>query len=469
MDRPRRKFLEMPFCFTGMGIFRAWTETVYANGSVDFPAQSATGLGYAAFNVIAAIALVTVALASKRLAPLCGKRWVSPFTGTCLVASASFNFASLYEPALAPLVGLPAAVTGGIGIALIILLWSELFGCLNPLRVGLYYSGGMIASSLILWLFKGLALPWLWACTCLVPIVSLWCLQRSYRLLPADERPHAAWGTFSLPWKPIAVVALYSFAYGLCEYVFSGVLGIHSGFGSVFAAVLVYAGICAKGGAFRFSFLCKIACPLLILSLVPFDGFLPIGSELSSFCALGSYSLCLIVIMVILSNLVYRYGVNALWLFGIERAVRLLSVQAGIFARWQFDQLAPSLLVDALLVGIVATSVVTATAFLLSERQLAAPWGTVLKGTFTNRELELERNRLGTKCRELAERFALTQREGEILLLLAQRKKPADIERELFVANSTVKTHIKHLYQKLDVHSRTDLYELLGVAVESKG
>lgn len=463
MDRPKGKALGMPFCFTGMGMFRAWTETVYANGTIDFPAQTATGLGYTVFDIVAAITLIAMALLSRRIAPLYGKRWMTPLTGFLMIASASLNFFSLYAPSCAAVVGLPAVLFGGVGIAFIILLWSELFGCLNPLRVGLYYSGGIVVGSLILWLFKGLLVPWLWVCACLVPVASLACLQRAYRMLPDDERPHAAWGSFSLPWKPMAVVGLYSFAYGLCEYVFNGMLGINSGLGCVFAAAVVYVGISVKRGEFRFSSVCKLACPLLILSLVPFQAFIPFGSEFSSFFALGSYSLCLIVIMVILSNLTYRYGMNALWLFGIERAVRLLSVQAGIFARGMFDHAAPSPLLDVAAAGIVAVSVIAATAFLLSERQLSSPWGAVLKGAFSNSELAQERNRLGTKCHELADRFALTQREEEILLLLAQRKKPADIERELFVANSTVKTHTKHIYQKLDVHSRKELFGLLGI------
>ncbi len=463
MSRPKSKALGMPFCFTGMGIFRAWTETVYANGTVDFPAQTSTGFGYTAFDIVAAITLIAVALLSRRIAPLYGKPWVAPLTGFCMVASTCLNFYSLYAPSCATSVGLPAVLLGGVGIAFIILLWSELFGCLNPLRVGLYYSGGIVTGSLILWLFKGLLLPWLWICTCLVPVVSLICLQRAYRMLPADERPHAAWGSFSLPWKPMAVVGLYSFAYGLCEYVFSSVLGINSGLGCVFAAVVVYVGISIMRSEFRFSWVYKLACPLLILSLVPFQALLPFGSELSGFFALGSYSLCLVVIMAILSNLTYRYGMNALWLFGIERAVRLMSVQAGIFTHAIFSKAAPSFLLDIAMAGIVAISVIAATAFLLSERQLSSPWGAVLKGSFGNGEMTQERNRLGTKCHELANQFSLTQREEEILLLLAQKKKPADIERELFVANSTVKTHVKHIYQKLDVHSSKELFNLLGI------
>lgn len=465
MNRPKVRALGMPFCFTGMGIFRAWTETVYANGTIDFPAQATTGLGYTAFDITAATTLIIMALLSKRIAPLYGKRWMPPLTGLLMIGSASLNFLSLYEPALASIVGLPALLFGGIGIAFIILLWSELFGCLNPLRVGLYYSGGIAVGSITLWLFKGLLLPWLWVCACLVPVVSLICLQHAYRTLPDNERPHAAWGSFSLPWKPMAVVGLYSFAYGMCEQVFSSTLGINSGLGCVFAALVVYAGISLKRDEFRFSSVYKLACPLLILSLVPFQVFLPFGKEFSSFFALGSYSLCLIVIMAILSNLTYRYGMNALWLFGIERAIRLLSVQAGIFARSIFDGTEPSLLLDIMLAIIVAVSVIAATAFLLSERQLSSPWGAMLKGSYNNSALAQEHNRLGTKCHELANRFSLTQREEEILLLLAQRKKPADIERELFVANSTVKTHTKHIYQKLNIHSRKELFELLGIQI----
>ena len=78
-------------------------------------------------------------------------------------------------------------------------------------------------------------------------------------------------------------------------------------------------------------------------------------------------------------------------------------------------------------------------------------------------EAYLEKNRIGMKCRELAKQYELTTREEEILLLLALKKKPAAIEAELYVAKSTVKTHIKHIYQKLNVHSRQELFDLVGI------
>ena len=50
---------------------------------------------------------------------------------------------------------------------------------------------------------------------------------------------------------------------------------------------------------------------------------------------------------------------------------------------------------------------------------------------------------------------ALTERELEVLRLLAAGRSNAEMAAELFVEQSTVKTHLIHLYSKLGVHSRT--------------
>lgn len=452
------RFIEMPLAFTGMGIFRVWTETVYSNGAIAFPAQEETGFGFAAFNMIAALVLVALAASSRRIAPLYGKPVVPWLTGACLVLSACMNFTTIYLPALAPAFGAPAAVLGAVGIALIILLWSELFGCLNPFRVALYFSGGLVTGALILWLFKGLATPWLWVCTCLIPVASLVCLRRAYGLLPDNERPHTSWGTFSFPWKPITVVALYSLAYGMCGSVFGANLGIHSGLGCVVAAGVVYLVVCLRRDRLHLSFTYCAACPLLLASLVPLQALVPFGAEMASFCALAAYTFVLIAIMVVLSNMTYQYGFNAVWLFGVERAVRLVSVQLGLEATGALSGFS---LGYAALCVVVAAAVVVATLLFLSEKQLTTPWGAVLK-TLAGQSYG-DRSRLGAKCDELSERFGLTSRESEILTLLVQGKKQGQIARDLYIAPSTVKTHIKHLYQKLAVHSRKELADLVGV------
>lgn len=50
--------------------------------------------------------------------------------------------------------------------------------------------------------------------------------------------------------------------------------------------------------------------------------------------------------------------------------------------------------------------------------------------------------------------FGLSERESEVMVLLAQGLRNADIARALFVSDETVKTHIKRAYRKLGVSNR---------------
>jgi DNA-binding NarL/FixJ family response regulator len=49
----------------------------------------------------------------------------------------------------------------------------------------------------------------------------------------------------------------------------------------------------------------------------------------------------------------------------------------------------------------------------------------------------------------------LSQRESEVLALVAAGKSNREIGRELFLSEATVKSHLVHLFAKLDVTSRT--------------
>jgi LuxR family maltose regulon positive regulatory protein len=49
----------------------------------------------------------------------------------------------------------------------------------------------------------------------------------------------------------------------------------------------------------------------------------------------------------------------------------------------------------------------------------------------------------------------LSEREFEVLRLIASGKSNRRIASDLFVSVGTVKTHANNLYRKLDTHSRT--------------
>lgn len=60
----------------------------------------------------------------------------------------------------------------------------------------------------------------------------------------------------------------------------------------------------------------------------------------------------------------------------------------------------------------------------------------------------------------IAERFALTERETDVFKLLAKGRNVPFIEEELVISRNTIKTHIKHIYQKMDLHSQQELIDM---------
>lgn len=71
-------------------------------------------------------------------------------------------------------------------------------------------------------------------------------------------------------------------------------------------------------------------------------------------------------------------------------------------------------------------------------------------------------SRLEERCRRIAEERLLTPREGDIFELLAQGRTVHGISEKLCVSENTVKSHIKSIYQKLAIHTRSELIELVN-------
>ena len=132
---------------------------------------------------------------------------------------------------------------------MLILFWSELYGCLNPFRVALYYSASMIVAALLIYLCRGLLLPWLGAVVLVLPVVSLAACAAGFRSLPSGELPRAKPSKFSFPWKIVLLMAIYAFAYGLKESsMYQSTFGPHSAFGTLAVAAVVFVGVIARGG-----------------------------------------------------------------------------------------------------------------------------------------------------------------------------------------------------------------------------
>ncbi|MEG0505805.1 MAG: helix-turn-helix transcriptional regulator, partial [Raoultibacter sp.] len=66
-----------------------------------------------------------------------------------------------------------------------------------------------------------------------------------------------------------------------------------------------------------------------------------------------------------------------------------------------------------------------------------------------------------TRISEMAAQFFLTSREMDVLSLLVAGRNGPYISEHLFVSENTVKSHIRHIYTKLNVHNRQELLDLV--------
>lgn len=65
------------------------------------------------------------------------------------------------------------------------------------------------------------------------------------------------------------------------------------------------------------------------------------------------------------------------------------------------------------------------------------------------------------RCDELSSEFGLSAREREVFFLLAKGHNAAFITDKLCVSRSTAKTHINHIYKKMDIHTQQQLLTMV--------
>ena len=70
------------------------------------------------------------------------------------------------------------------------------------------------------------------------------------------------------------------------------------------------------------------------------------------------------------------------------------------------------------------------------------------------------------RCDLIGRKYALSQREIEVILLFARGKTISSIAGELFISDNTVKTHMRRLYAKLGIHKKQELFALINSYVE---
>lgn len=195
--------------------------------------------------------------------------------------------------------------------------------------------------------------------------------------------------------------------------------------------------------------------------LVPAESLF--GTAASSYLIAISYSLMSFLVMFLLFDIAKRLGVAIVAFMAIKNAEQLLQL-AGGGATDALGMLGLPASTEALAVTvIVSVLILAATVLLFSEKELASKWGVSIleEGGLVQRTAEEER--AAERVEELSRTYRLSPREQEVLALLAEGKTGRAVQQELFIAEGAFKAHTRHIYEKMGINSRKELFDLLGV------
>ena len=419
------------------------------------------------------------------------------------------TLALCYATVAAPFISEALVFTGSIAAygsyAFFFLLWAEYYARLSGIQAAFAIGGSYVAASFLYYALYPLDPTLRLGIALVLPAVSASALSSCANGMPRAKREIDAWQTGSLrdiftdktfPWGIIGVVAIFAFAAGISRSSTNTTIDLLCvGLaGALAVGLAALAGLKGPGltvyGAYKLTFGVMVTS-LIVGTALGRDDLLAqlligIGQTLST-----------ILLVLLLCDSTRRFVLPTIPVVAAARtltgAAFLLGSILGLWAvESQPGTRVASLVYGATVVLLVATTFywligstwfsgqldktplekprASDSACIAAERDGAtgpdqalipscAPIGQRSQPASTA-SLELEAL-IEERGRTLAGEYRLSSRETDILVCLAWGKSAKRIEELMDISPNTVKTHVRHIYSKLGIHSRAELDVLL--------
>lgn len=415
-------------------------------------------------NVSRIVVFVGAVLFARRVPTLLGRSFAIKTSALCMsVFSVAFFVAVAFSAvSFAFWASLGAAAVVNVAFSILYLAWMEAYARMNVYHVLVYFTAAHLLSSLfssfVLGLGSLLAVALIMA---VAPIMSALMLARgSLAYAEADssrgEVQSAAW---SISPRPLVLLVVFSFASTFARSSLSthGSLAVRFSVCALSLAVLVC--VIVRFERVELKWLYQISVPLMVAGVLGVIVSPQWGEAAGAAASSAGMVLFMTFVTGIFCSISYRFGVSAIWLFGFTQA----SMTAGSLLAHGVDLAFASFLRDPAVasgcLAVLAIVLVAVSMLLVSDRDFKSTWGIEPeeKGSFGYaREPSLEE-----RCDLMARRFGLTRREEEILAYLVRGDTLARIGQELFIADSTMKTHSRHIYRKIGVENKQALRDFV--------
>jgi len=459
--------------YLGFGLY--WTWVYLSFNSQQITSQTLNGVAlipllHILSGLTGCIAFVVAICRFRRMT-------ASPHRGTFLWMMAALTaFGSLFyalplvqDPLMILLVG---ALIPGFASVWIVLGWGDVYSDLDVRDATKLTAGSFLVSGVLYLLIASIPQPFSGAIVIFLPVLSVFMLylcdpsrfvQNDAATEPAktslaQELSSLFRETFSI--KVILGIFMTMFVCGGLRVYSSQIEGtvylepllVALPTAIVALAFLAYS-MLLKRTSLNLGPLYRIAMPLLAIASVGLAVFGTDNAQTSFLVVSAGSALMDMLTWVLLIEIARSSHYPPLLVFAVGRCVIHLGMALG--------EMTALMLVGSMIpffIAAVAVLVVVA-GFLFTDRDMTY---TVEPPTADELPEALEpAEDLDARIRMIAERCELSPRETEVFLLWATGHGSKAIQEKLVVSPSTVKTHLRHIYEKCDVHSRADILELI--------
>ena len=419
----------------GFALARAWVYLMFlgaATSSITWNGEPLPGAAYLGSTLVLCATLFASAIFHRRFTALIGHR-AFRFLGPALTTVGTLALACATLPS-APALALCAfgSVSTGAGSGLIDLGYGELYRNVDPRRTSFEAPLAFLIAAA---LFPAvLTLPPVGACV-VCALAEFVMRERDFGMadgvvravfITANEASVENFYRFPLLWSSLLTIAI---VYGCV--LLSSKTGLRPVYRSVMLVMAVF-----------------------FMLLPVFTGF----SEIESTIALAGYGTFNVLIWILLADISFTYRLSGVMVFGIGWGMVTLGVLLGSSLGQFVCTFAPFSPQSLSLIALLATlAILISYMFVFNENDLIA----LAKGDEDKGGAEPRRQRFQDRCKDVAGEYGLSPKETEIMILFAKGRSSTRIQEDLYLSRGTVTTHLRHIYQKMDVHSKQEFLDVI--------
>ncbi len=307
-----------------------------------------------------------------------------------------------------------------------------------------------------------------------LPLVSILTLHQAGKRLPGlngegdadtpanEGTEQAVWCTGRRSsWGPLWKIAAFIVVWRLifCTTHVGGVsisLSTVCCLAEIAVALLIMYMLLVRSGSFTFQQVWSIFLVLLGVALLCAASTDPVMASVGASVMAASGSLLVMFVWLVFADVSHHSTLHPFVVFGAGRiAYEVPSIVAGVVPGLDGATVQEPFFSCLALFLLLAFSVLF---FDLRDPTLALVFSDFQKSAETP-----PADTLQSVCEAAAQQSGLTARESQVLLLLCQGRTRAYIAETLYLSENTVRGHTQHIYEKLGVHSKTELQKKLGV------